>query len=134
MLTSSVRAVAKASMAVNPMKKTRTSMKGMAMKAALKGMSTESRKKPVTSMKGMAMKGAMKVAKKAAKKSFSPQDLTNALRAAIKAMKKAVGDEVLRNENWRWFDVRGLDHLWVVASKVGALSKIEVQAYGLFDI
>ena len=134
MLTSSVRAVAKASMTVNPMKKTRTSMKGMAMKAALKGMSTESRKKTVTSMKGMAMKGAMKVAKKAAKKSFSPQDLTNALRAAIKAMKKAVGDEEGRNENWRWFDVRGLDHLWVVASNVCAKNKIEVQAYGRLAI
>ena len=110
MLTSSVRAVAKASMTVNPMKKTRTSMKGMAMK------------------------GAMKVAKKAAKKSFSPQDLTNALRAAIKAMKKAVGDEEGRIENWIWYDVRGLDHLWVVASKVGAKNKIEVQAYGRLDI
>ena len=117
MLTSSVRAVAKASMTVNPMKKTRTSMKGMAMKAALKGMSTESRKKTVTSMKGM---GAMKVAKKAAKKGFSPQDLTNALRAAIKAMKKAVGDKEGLIENSSWYDVRGLDHLWVVAIKVGA--------------
>ena len=134
MLTSSVRAVAKASMTVNPMKKTRASMKGMAMKAALKGMSTESRKKTVTSMKGMAMKGAMKVAKKAAKKSFSPQDLTNALWAAIKAMEKAVGDEEGRNENWRWFDVRGLDHLWVVASNVCAKNKTEVQAYGRLDI
>ena len=104
MLTSSVRAVAKASMTVNPMKKTRTSMKGMAMKAALKGMSTESRKKTVTSMKGM---GAMKVAKKAAKKSVSPQKVTNALRAAIKAMKKAVGDEEGRIENWSWYDVMG---------------------------
>ena len=110
MLTSSVRAVAKASMKVNPMKK------------------------PVTSMKGMAMKGAMKVAKKAAKKSFSPQDLTNALRAAIKAMKKAKGDEEGRNENWRWFDVRGLDHLWVVASNVCAKNRIEVQAYGRLAI
>ena len=134
MLTSSVRAVAKASMTVNPMKKTRTSMKGMAMKAALKGMSTESRKKTVTSMKGMAMKGAMKVAKKAAKKSVSPQKVMNALRAAIKAMKKAVGDEEGRIENWSWYDVRGLDHLWVVASKVGTNNKIEVQAYGRLDI
>ena len=134
MLTSSVRAVAKASMTVNPMKKTRTSMKGMAMKAALKGMSTESRKKPVTSMKGMAMKGAMKVAKKAAKKSFSPQDLTNALRAAIKAMKKAKGDEEGRNENWRWFDVRGLDHMWVVASNVCPKNRMGVQAYGRLAI
>ena len=91
-------------------------------------------KKPVTSMKGMAMKGAMKVAKKAAKKSFSPQDLTNALRAAIKAMKKAVGDEEGRIENWSWYDVRGLDHLWVVASKVGAKNKMKVQAYGRLDI
>ena len=131
MLTSSVRAVAKASMTVNPMKKTRTSMKGMAMKAALKGMSTESRKKTVTSMKGM---GAMKVAKKAAKKSVSPQKVTNALRAAIKAMKKAVGDEEGRNENWRWFDVRGLDHLWVVASNVCPKNRIEVQAYGRLAI
>ena len=131
MLTSSVRAVAKASMTVNPMKKTRTSMKGMAMKAALKGMSTQSRKKTVTSMKGM---GAMKVAKKAAKESVSPQKVTNALRAAIKAMKKAVGDEEGRIENWSWYDVRGLDHFWVVASKVGAKNKIEVQAYGRLDI
>ena len=94
-------------MKVNPMKKTRTSMKGMAMKAALKGMSTESRKKPVPSMKGMAMKGAMKVAKKAAKKSVSPQKVTNALRSAIKEMKKAVGDEEGRIENWSWYDVMG---------------------------
>ena len=76
----------------------------------------------------------MKVAKKAAKKSVSPQKVTNVLRAAIKAMKKAVGDEEGRNENWRWFDVRGLDHLWVVASKVGARNKIEVQAYGRLGI
>ena len=107
------------------MKKTRTSMKGMAMKAALKGMSTESRKKTVTSMKGMAMKGDMKVAKKAAKKSVSPQKIDRALRA---------GDEEGRIENWSWYDVRGLDHLWVVASKVGARNKIEVQAYGRLDI
>ena len=82
-------------------------MKGMAMKVALKGMSTQSRKKTVTSMQGMAMKGDMKVAKEAAKKSVSPQKVTNALRAAIKAMKKAVGDEEGRNENWRWLDVMG---------------------------
>ena len=113
------------------MKKTRTSMKGMAMKAALKGMSTESRKKTVTSMKGM---GAMKVAKKAAKKSVSLQKVTNALRAAIKAMKKAVGDEEGRIENWSWYDVRGLDHLWVVASNVCPKNRIEVQAYGRLDI
>ena len=131
MLTSSVRAVAKASMTVNPMKKTRTSMKGMAMKAALKGMSTESRKKTVTSMKGMC---AMKVAKKAAKKIVSPQKVTNALRAAMKAMKKVLGDEEDRIENWSWYDVRGVDHLWVVASTVGARNKIEVQAYGQLDI
>ena len=116
------------------MKKTRTSMKGMAMKAALKGMSTESRKKTVTSMKGMAMKGDMKVAKKAAKKSVSPQKIDRALRAAIKAMKKAVGDEEGRIENWSWYDVRGLDHLWVVASNVCAKNRIEVQAYGRLDI
>ena len=114
MLTSSVRAVAKASMTVNPMKKTRTSMKGMAMKAALKGMSTQSRKKTVTSMQGMAMKGDMKVAKEAAK--------------------KVLGHEEDRIENWSWYDVRGVDHLWVVASTVGARNKIEVQAYGRLDI
>ena len=134
MLTSSVRAIAKASMAVNPMKKTRTSMKGMAMKAALKGMSTQSRKKTVTSMQGMAMKGDMKVAKGAAKKSVSPQKVTNALRAAMKAMKKVLGHEEDRIENWSWYDVRGVDHLWVVASTVGARNKIEVQAYGQLDI
>ena len=134
MLTSSVRAVAKASMAANPMKKTRTSMKGMAMKVALKGMSTQSRKKTVTSMQGMAMKGDMKVAKEAAKKSVSPQKVTNALRAAMKAMKKVLGDEEDRIENWSWYDVRGVDHLWVVASTVGARNKIEVQAYGQLDI
>ena len=122
MLTSSVRAVAKAS------------MKGMAMKAALKGMSTQSRKKTVTSMKGMAMKGDMKVAKKAAKKSVSPQKIDRALRAAIKAMKKAAGDEEGRIENWSWYDVRGLDHLWVVASNVCPKNRIEVQAYGRLAI
>ena len=134
MLTSSARAFAKASMTVNPMKKTRTSMKGMAMKAALKGMSTQSRKKTVTSMQGMAMKGDMKVAKGAAKKSVSPQKVTNALRAAMKAMKKVLGHEEDRIENWSWYDVRGVDHLWVVASTVGARNKIEVQAYGQLDI
>ena len=46
----------------------------------------------------------------------------------------AVGDEEGRIENWSWYDVRGLDHLWVVASKVGAKNKIEMQAYGRLDI
>ena len=109
-------------------------MKGMAMKAALKGMSTQSRKKTVTSMQGMAMKGDMKVAKGGAKKSVSPQKVTNALRAAMKAMKKVLGHEGDRIENWSWYDVRGVDHLWVVASTVGARNKIEVQAYGQLDI
>ena len=85
-------------------------------------------------MQGMAMKGVMKVAKGAAKKSVSPQKIDRALRAAIKAMKKAVGDEEGRSENWSWYGVRGLDHLWVVASKVGAKNKIEVQAYCRLDI
>ena len=109
-------------------------MKGMAMKVALKGMSTQSRKKTVTSMQGMAMKGDMKVAKEAANQSVSPQKVTNALRAAMKAMKKVLGDEEDRIENWSWYDVRGVDHLWVVASTVGARNKIEVQAYGQLDI
>ena len=52
----------------------------------------------------------------------------------MKAMKKVLGDEEGRIENWSWYDVRGVDHLWVVASKVGARNKIEVQAYGQLDI
>ena len=96
------------------MKKTSTSMKGMAMKAALKGMSTQSKKKAVTSMQGMAMKGDVKVAKGGAKKSVSPQKVTNALRAAMKAMKKVLGHEEDRIENWSWYDVRGVEGAVVV--------------------
>ena len=123
-------------------KGTGKSSKVLAMKARVQSSKDAVKSSKATVQSSKAMKSLKATVKSATKKKnewINAGKVTDALRAGLTAMKAKVqspsAKQSLGSEDWSWYDVRGVDTLWVVATMASTgKGKLNVKAFGRLGI
>ena len=116
--------------------------KVLAMKARVQSSKDAVKSSKATVQSSKAMKSSKATVKSATKKHnewINAEKVTDALRAGLKAMKATVQSSKAKQssviENWSWYDVRGVDTLWVVATMASTgKGNLNVKAFGRLDV